>query len=77
MNTAVSTKAILNVRIYRDINEWNKKKLLSVRTKVSLNKTFSWVVISNSNEKTHILLNKSDYLVLPTMEISKVVMYVF
>ena len=77
MNTAVSTKAIQNVRIYRDNNEWNKKKLLSVRTKVSLNETFSWVVISNSNEKTHILLNKSDYLVHPTMEISKAAMYVF
>ena len=77
MNTAVSTKTIQNVKIYRDINEWNKKKLLSVRIKLSLCKTFSWVVISNSHEKTHILLNKSDYLVLPTMEISKAVMYVF
>ena len=78
MNNAVFEKTMENVRKHRDIKlVRKKKKLFSIRTKLSYYKLFYRKFISNRNKKTEILMNKPVCLGLSILELSKIIMYEF
>ena len=52
-----------------------KKKLFSVRTKLSYWKVFHRISVSNRNEKTQILMNKPVYLGLSILQLRKILIY--
>ena len=54
-----------------------KKKLFSIKTKLSYYKVFHRTSISNRNEKIEVLKNKRVYLGLSILELSKILMYKF
>ena len=54
-----------------------KKELLGIKTKLWYSKRFFKNFISNKNEKEQIFINKTIYLALSILEISKIVMYEF
>ena len=54
-----------------------KNKLFGVRTRSSYYKIFHGKFISDKNEKIQVFINKSVYLGLSILELSKTVMYEF
>ena len=80
MNNVVFRKIMENVRKQRNqaCNNQNMRELLSVRAKLSYNKTLSRKSIRHRNEKkTQIFMNKPVYLGISILEISKIVMHEF
>ena len=51
--------------------------LFSIRTRLSHYKIFDRKCISNRNEKSQVSMNKSLYLALSTLDLSKAVVYEF
>ena len=60
-----------------NLSQQKKERLFGVRIKVSYYKVFHRKFISNRNEKTEIILNKSVHLRLSILELSKISMYEF
>ena len=65
---------------------WGKKEILNllkqkeeetIRPNFSYHQIFHRKIVSYRNEKTHILMNKSVYLGLSILELSKILMYEF
>ena len=79
MNIVVFGKTMENVRKqrYQTCHNRKKKKLFGARTKSPYYNVFHRKFISNSNEKTVILMNKPVYLGLSILELSIVLMYEF
>ena len=65
MNNAAFGKTMENVKKtqrYEVCNNWGKKELFSIRTKLSYNNFFLWKFISHRNKKTQIFMKKPVYL---------------
>ena len=60
-----------------NLQQQKKKKLFSIRTKLSHHKVFHRKFISSKNEKNQITINNPVYLRLSTLNLSKTVMYEF
>ena len=78
MNKVVFGKYQENVtkHRYKTCHSRKKKESFSIRTKFSYYKVFHRKFISNRNEKTEILMNKSVCLGLSIIELSEVVMII-
>ena len=61
---------------YKTCHSKKKKESFSIRTKFSYYKVFHRKFISNRNEKTEVLMNKSVCLGLSIIELSEVVMII-
>ena len=80
MNNAVFGKTMENVRKQKNqaYNNRKKKKLFSIRTKLSHVKVFHMnFILAIEIRKTQVLMNKPVYLGLSILELSKTVMYEF
>ena len=81
MNNWDFEKTMENIRKHRPIKIVTiekKKKLLSIRNKLSKQKVFHWkFVLAIKMKKTQIFMNKPVYLGLSILELSKIVMYEF
>ena len=62
---------------YQICNNWKKKQLISIRTKLSNNKIFSENLLAVEMRKTQTIISKPVYLGLSILELSKIVMYQF
>ena len=71
MSNAAFGKTMENVRKHRNIKLSNRKKKELLRAKSSYYKDFHRPSISNRNEKTLILLNKTVYLGLSILQLRK------
>ena len=74
MGNAVFKKTVENVRKHRDIKlvtTETKNELFIVRARLSYNKMFFSKFISHGNEKKQLFMNKSVYLGLSILEISR------
>ena len=81
INNSVFGKTVENVRKHRDIKlvtTDEKKKQISLSTKLSHSKTLFKKFVSNRNEKnTKVKINKPIYLGMSILDISKTLMYKF
>ena len=81
MNNTVLGKTMENVRKYRDIKLVTtikeKKKLFSIRTKISYYKDFREDLLVIEMKKTEILMNKSVCFVLSILEFRKILLCEF
>ena len=80
MNNAVFRKTMENMRKYRyqTCHNRKKKKLFGVRTKLSYYNVFHRIsILAIEMKLTQILINKSVYLGLSVLELSKILMYDF
>ena len=62
---------------YQICNNWKKKQLISIRTKLSYNKIFSENLLAVEMRKTQTIIIKPVYLGLSILELSKIVMHEF
>ena len=62
---------------YQICNNWKKKQLISIRTKLSYNKIFSENLLAVEMRKTLTIIIKPVYLGLSILELSKIVMHEF
>ena len=77
MNNALFAKAMENERKQRTVKlvrTEKRKKLFSIKTKLSHYTFFQWKFTGNRNEKNQILMNKPVYLWLSILDLSKTVM---
>ena len=78
MNNSVFVKTMENVRKHRNTKlATTKRKEISLRTKLSHNKTHFKKFASSRNEKTKVKMNKPIYLGMSILDISKTLMYKF
>ena len=62
---------------YQICNNWKKKQLINIRTKLSYNKIFSENLLAVEMRKTQTIIIKPVYLGLSILELSKIVMHEF
>ena len=80
MNNSVLGKAMKNVRKHRDIRlvtTEKRRKYLVSELNYHTTKFFTENVLTIAIEKAQILMNKSIYLVLSTLDLSKIAIYEF
>ena len=75
INNSVFGKIMENVKNHRDISQQKQENLIGISTKLPYNKVFIKNILVKKMRKTQALTNKSVYLGLLKLEISKILMY--